>query len=410
VARSAIATAALLALLALAAAAEVPLEQPGRSETLAQPPGAHWIFVADPLLRRSALLDLDRGEFLGMVSTGYLSLAAVFPRAAGFFLWPETYYSRGSRGERTDVVSFYDAATLSATAEVEIPPKRALNVLPTGNAALSDDDRFLAVFNMTPATSLSIVDVAERRFAGEIETPGCGLVYAAGPRRFLMLCSDGAALELTLDERGRARAKRRTPRFFDPETDPVTEKAVRHGDHWLFVSFEGLVHPVDVAGETPTFAEPWPLVPAAERAESWRIGGIQHLAVHERTGRLFALMHRGGADTHKDPGREVWIYDLARRERVERLALRHPGYSLLSETIELPYAGLWNFLLDSVIPHPGLTGIQVTQDERPLLVTGAMLGGSLAVYDATSLELLRRVPSGNFTSHVLQAPWGGAAR
>src|SRR5205807_411975 len=81
-----------------------------------------------------------------------------------------------------------------------------------------------------------------------VDTPGCSLVYAAGARRFLMLCANGAALSVMLDdEGGEARLERSEP-FFDPQKDPVTEKAVRRGNEWLFVSFEGVVHPVDVSG------------------------------------------------------------------------------------------------------------------------------------------------------------------
>ena len=40
---------------------------------------------------------------------------------------------------------------------------------------------------------------------------------------------------------------------------------------------------------------------------------MQHLAVHQKSGRLYSLMHQGGPDTHKEPGTELWIYDLARR-------------------------------------------------------------------------------------------------
>src|SRR5439155_1570647 len=82
--------------------------------------------------------------------------------------------------------------------------------------------------------------------------------------------------------------------FFDPQKDPVTEKAVRRGNEWLFVSFEGVVHPVDMSGETPRFGETWSLVDDAGRRASWRIGGAQHLAVHAASGRLYALMHQGG--------------------------------------------------------------------------------------------------------------------
>ena len=49
----------------------------------------------------------------------------------------------------------------------------------------------------------------------------------------------------------------------------------------------------------------------------------------------------------------------------------------------------------------------MTRDAEPLLVTGTQMGGSVAVYDADSGRLLRRVASGNLTSHVIQAPWGG---
>lgn len=403
----------LSVLLTGVAAGELPVEPIGRVEVLPQPPRPHWVWVSDVLLGRSSLLDLDRGAFLGMISTGYLSASAVFPADGTEFYLPETYYSRGSRGERTDVVSIYDTRTLSAVGEVVIPPKRAVNVLPSGNSALSDDDRFLAVFNMTPATSLSIVDVRERRFAGEIRIPGCSLVFAAGPRRFFSLCSDGSLLTVELDDRGLKAGKRRSAPFFDPPRDPVTEKAVRYGDRWLFVSFEGWVHPVDVSGAEIVPGESWSLFGEADRADRWRIGGRQHLAVHAASGRFYSLVHQGGEHTHKDPGSELWVYDLAARERVQRIALPHPGIAFLSETIEFgrgwpwPFDGLWDWMLENLAPHPGIDGLAVTPDAEPLLVIGSQIGGSVAVLDAMTGELLRRTSSGNFTCDVFQAPWGG---
>ncbi len=391
------------------AGAELAVETVGRVETLPRPPGPHWVMVSDILLRRAALLDLDRGEFLGMLSTGYMSQTGSFPLGRSEIYWPETHYSRGVRGERTDVVTIYDATRLAPVAEVVIPPRRATNVLVSANQALSDDERFLAIHNMTPATSLSIVDLKERRLAAEITTPGCALVYAAGDRRFFSLCGDGSWLEVTIDERGAERGKRRGRVFFDPERDPVTEKAVRWGDTWLFVSFNGVAYPLEVSGEEIEPGEPWSLLTEAERQDSWRIGGMQHLAVHQRTGRLYSLMHQGGPDTHKESGSELWIYDLESRKRLERMKLGHPGLSFLSETLSLgpSLEGLWGFVLDHVIPNPGLDQIQVTQDEQPLLVTGSRIGGSLAVYDALTGEFLRRVSSGNLTVHTLHAPWGG---
>jgi len=113
----------------------------------------------------------------------------------------ETYYARGVRGERTDVVTVYDATTLRPLAEIGIPPHRAEWYPGNGANALSDDGRFMAVFNLTPATSVSVVDVRARHFTAEIATPGCAVVYAAGPRRFVMLCANGGLLSVTLTTR-----------------------------------------------------------------------------------------------------------------------------------------------------------------------------------------------------------------
>ncbi len=134
--------------------------------------------------------------------------------------------------------------------------------------------------------------------------------------------------------------------------------------------------------------------------------------MHQTSGRLYSLVHQGGPDTHKDPGTELWVYDLATRRRVQRIELRHPGLSILGESFEFGGAWVWPFnrlsgwLLDHALPNPGLTLVQVTQDAQPLLVTASQMGGSVAVYDALSGEFLRRVASGNMTSSVLQAPWG----
>ena len=142
------------------------------------------------------------------------------------------------------------------------------------------------------------------------------------------------------------------------------------------------------------------------------MGGTQYLAVHEPTGRLYVLVHRGGDPSHKHPGSELWVYDLQSRERVQRIELHNPGISIMSETIEFgrdwpgPLGGSWDWMLDHLVPNPGIGQIAVTRDAAPLLVTGSQIGGSVGVYDALSGELLRRVSSGNLTTHTLQTPWG----
>lgn len=396
-----------------AASAQLPREAIGEVEQLTPPLGPHWAWASDPVMRRTALVDLESGDMLGMLGGGWGITMPLFSRSRAEVYVPETHYSRGSRGERTDVVTFYDAVTLAPVGEAVIPAKRAINALTVGNAALSDDDRFVAVFNMTPATSLSIVDAERRRFVGEIQTPGCALVYAAGPRRFAMLCGDGSMLLVGVDDSGREVAKQRTERFFDPEKDPVTEKAVRWGNTWLFVSFEGYVHPVDVSGEEAILGEAWSLLDDADRADSWRIGGTRHLAVHQQTGRLYSLVHQGDIHTHKEGGRELWIYALPEHGRIQRLELKSPGITFMGNPIAFGDQWVWplnqldDWLVDTFAGALGIDQIAVTQDARPLLVTVGNYSGSMAIYDALSLEFLRRVASGNMATMGIETPWDG---
>src|SRR2546426_718392 len=204
-------------------------ETVGQVMTLPERPAPHWFWLSDILLHRTALFDADSGGLLGQISSGTAGVGFVIaplfsPDHREIYL-AETYYARGVRGKRTDVVTVYDAATLQPLGdEIEIPAERAEYFPGTAANALSDDGRFMAVFNLTPRTSVSIVDVKARRSTAHVDTPGCSLVYAAGPRRFLMLCANGAALSVMLDgEGGEARLERSEP-FFDPQKDPVTHK------------------------------------------------------------------------------------------------------------------------------------------------------------------------------------------
>jgi methylamine dehydrogenase heavy chain len=379
----------------------------GRSLTLPEPPGAHWFWLSDVALHRTAVFDADSGELLGSISSGTAGVGFVisplFAERQREIYIPETYYARGVRGERTDVVTVYDGRTLAPAAEIPIPAKRA-EYFP-GNAAnaLSDDRRFLAIFNLTPMASLSIVDVRDRRFVTEVSTPGCSLVFAAGPRRFFMLCANGAALTVVLDEVGQATVARTEP-FFDPQKDPLTEKAVRRGDEWLFVSFDGMMQPVDVSGPALRMGERWPLLDAADRTASWRIGGGQHLAVHGRTGRLYALMHQGGVDTHKQAGSEIWVYDVATHARLQRIPVVNPVVSFVSQQAGLERGSTSRWVLEKALPNTGVDGIAVTQDPHPLLLAAGMMPPTVTVHDALTGAVVREVSEVGLALSLLTTP------
>src|SRR5215813_5844766 len=196
-------------------------ETVGKVLSLPDRPGPHWFWLSDILLHRTALFDGDSGQLLGTITSGtpgvgFAILPLRSPDDREIYI-AESYFSRGVRGERTDVVTVYDGRTLAPLQEINIPPKRAEYYPGNASSALSDDGHFLAVFNLTPMTSLSIVDVQARHFVAEVPTPGCSLVYGAGPRRFLMLCANGGALVVTVDDQGTAATPVRTDPFFDPQ-------------------------------------------------------------------------------------------------------------------------------------------------------------------------------------------------
>lgn len=367
-------------LLPLSGLAEVKPESLPPTVVLPAEPNPHWVWVNDIVFHHMAdgkayLVDGDTGRFLGMLSTGYGFVGVVLPSDYTQIYSPETYFSRGTRGERTDVITFYDPKTLAPTGEVIIPPKR-FAAMPTNNySALTDDDRFLIVYNFTPAQSVSVIDVKERRFVAETETAGCALVLPSGDRSFMMVCGNGGLLTVTLNDKGEVTDKQRIKPFFDPQSDPVTEKAVRWGNTWIFVSFNGDVYPVDVSTGLPVPGKRWSLFSAAEREASWRPGGIQHLAVHESTNSLYALVHQGEKDTHKEPGKDVWVYDLNSHQQVRKIKLENLS-----------------------------TSIQVSKDDKPLMFSIFIGNSTLDIYAASSGKFLRSVDEIGFTPTIMQTP------
>jgi methylamine dehydrogenase heavy chain len=347
--------------------------------TLAVPASKHWVWVNDFVFPHMAdgmayLVDGDSGRYLGTLSTGYGFARLNLSRDGKVIYSPETYFSRGTRGKRTDVVTVYDAATLEASGEIAIPAKRSSNLPMMANSVLTDDDRFLLIYNFNPSQGVSVVDTKARKFVREIETPGCALVYPTGARSFFSVCGDGSLLLVELDDSGAGRQKRTQP-VFDLKGDPVTEKAVRIGKTWYFVSFAGRIYPLEVGPQQAVPGAPWWLTTEAERKAGWRPGGVQQLAVNGAKSRLYAIMHRGGTETHKDPGKDVWVYDIPTRQRVQQIALK----------------GL-------------ASSIQLSNDARPLLYSIFMDDPNLDIYDAEGGKLLRSVAHVGTTPALMVTP------
>lgn len=350
-----------LALAPTVALAQVPEgaalgTQEGHPTRVLPEPQPHWVYILEPVFPHLVaskvwILDGDSLEFVGMASAGYTANLVLSHDRSAFHV-TETYWSRGTRGDRVDLVTSYDPKTLNITSEVVLPEGRFLVVPKKHNVQLTSDGRYLLSFNMDPSFGLSVVDLQEKRYVGEIETAGCSLAFPTGPSSVASICPDGSFTHITFDGTGEAQIEESEP-FFDAENDPVFEHAALHRPtgRAFFVSYEGWVYPVTLNGK-PQVGQRWKL--QGEGDEGWRPGGWQLAAYHAPTNRLFVLMHEGGPWTHKQAGDEVWVYDAAAGRRVQRVPLEHHSHS-----------------------------ITVSNDEQPLLFALTETA-SIQVYDATS--------------------------
>jgi len=388
------------------ARAQIEPDEHGQVAVLPAAAGPHWVWVPDRLLRHAQLFDGDTGSALGTLD-GTFSLsgpAPLFSVKRGEIYLVDQVYARGHRGERKDYVTIYDAATLMVRGEVEIPPRSSGVGHGYAVAAVLDDERFLVVFNQDPANSVSVVDLESRTFVDEIVIGGCACVYPTGGSQFGTLCGNGTAIEVELNATGHKARATRSEKFFDVVQDPLTEKGVRDGSRWLFASFEGTLQPIDFTQEQPVAEPSWPLFTDTERAASWRIGGMQHLAFHHATRRLYSLVHKGGPGSHKDPGSAVWVYDVVQKKRVQEITV--PGLlpAFIRPFLQLERNGWTDWFLRQVLPSPGAHAIAVTQDEHPVLFVRHDEIGAIGVIDAATGETIREIEEAGLAGPLLIVP------
>jgi methylamine dehydrogenase heavy chain len=357
-----------LALFAPLANAQIPPAQ-ATVETM-NDPSENW-FITLSWGGGAYIYDGISGEMQGLLSLSRHTPAIQPNPERKEFYAAESYYSRGVRGDRTDLLTIYDYENLSPVAEVEIPKK--ITILPFRTyIQLMGDGRHVGVFNMTPAASVTIVDVVDRAFAGEISTPGCALIMAVGNNDFLMICGDGTMQLVQLDDDGNEANRVRSDEFFSVDDDPVFDHPVPYQGGWLLVSHLGQVFHVTVNGDDIDISDAWSLLNEEDAEEEWRPGGEQLKSVHDGTGLLYVLMHQGGEYTHHDPGTEVWVYNIAAQRRIARLEL---------ETA----SGV----------------VMVTQESEPKLVVSDQEGG-LHIYDALKLTLDRTIEDPGPAASLIQ--------
>lgn len=347
--------------------AELPAESIGVVEALPPVHPDTWVYAHDTNFfslndAKVVLVDVaaEKRRYKGSIPS------AQFPSFLAGTTRPELYvaetvHSRRLRGERTDLITIYDKATLAPVGEIVLPGnKRGMIVTHKNTLQFLNGEKWLLLYNFTPAVSVSVIDIDKRKILSEASIAGCSMIYPSGGRSFGSLCGDNTMLVTHLDQQGQVAKQERTSPFFNADDDPVFAKpAVIRGVHY-FPSFKGRVHPVDLSGAEPNIREDWSLLDEQDRAGNWRPGGWQIATAHEASQRLFVLMHPDGVDgSHKGGGAEVWVYDAPSGQRLNRMVLKEWGVS-----------------------------IEVTQGEKPyLVVTNGNM--ELDVYAADSGEWLR---------------------
>ncbi|MGB5697297.1 MAG: amine dehydrogenase large subunit [Polyangiales bacterium] len=386
--------------------AEVPPEKVGQVMQLPATAGDHWLWVPDRVLRHSVLFDGDTGRMLGAIDSGVqiTPKAPIWSRTRGEIYNVDTVYSRGHRGERHDYVVVYDSRTLDVEGEVEIPPRAADTSTGIALVGMLDGERFLVVLNQAPGASVSVIDLEQRRLVTEVQTAGCAAVFPAGPTRFGMLCGDGTAMTVHLKDDGELDRMTRSSPFFDVVDDPITEKGVRNGSTWVFASFGGLLYEVEFGGDAPAPKTPWPLFTGDELQDEWRIGGAQHLALHPGTKRLYSIVHRGEPGSHKAPGDEIWVYDLAAQKKVAVFSAPNLIPAFVGPQAGFDATGNIASVLSWVLPNIGVHSIVVTRDSKPLLFVRHADLGAVGVIDALSGEQLRHIPEAGLSGNLLVVP------
>jgi len=351
----------LVAAAARAAAPPPPLAAEHQTVEPLPPRGPHWVYVFDvsfsnEIDQRIHLFDADTHRRLGQIDMGFYPAYNLSPDGATSVV-ATTYFARGSRGARTDVVEFTDNATLAVTREIVLPNKRAMTLPTPYSVAYSPDGHLLFTSYVTPAASFGVLDPVHGKVLGEVDTAGCVLVIPSGNYRVSSICESGRLLTVTLDGDGHETARAMSEPFFDADKDPIFVQGVATKNGQAFVSFLGDVHEVDLSGAQPAFAPAWSLVSAAERGH-WRVGGTEPATWHRGLGRLYVSMHQGGEGTHKDPGAEIWVFDTATHKRLARWPMHAPGPA-------------------------EVLALHVTQDAAPVLFA-ATKSADVAVLDALS--------------------------
>ena len=341
---------------------------------------ARRLFVLDTAFpaaeaAKTYVVDGETGKLEGMFNQGYWPNFAISPDGSAVYA-ADTYFEKHTRGKRQDYVVVRDARTLDVQKDIPLPNGRLLIVTKKYNFGVTPDGRYGLSYNLAPRTAVSVVDLKLQEYVGDIDIPGCGLIFPQSPNQFTTLCADGSVATVTFDQKLKATTER-VKKVFDAEKDPVFEHSGwdKHDRMLYLVAYSGSVIPLDLSGAAAKKQASWSLVTPAERADGWKPGGWQVTHFHVPGKRLYVLMHRGPEWTHKDSGTEVWVYDVQTQKRLQKIRLSKPAQS-----------------------------IAVSQDDSPLLYTIVDGAAEVITYDSSTGKVRSELENLGFTPQILTVP------
>jgi methylamine dehydrogenase heavy chain len=100
---------------------------------------------------------------------------------------------------------------------------------------------------------------------------------------------------------------------------------------------------------------------------------MQSVAYHSDNDILLTLMHQGGEHTHKDPGSEIWVFDLSAKRLLHKVELENMA-----------------------------TAIAISQDENPLVYSTFIEGISLDIYELRTGKKIRSIENVGVTPSIIQ--------
>jgi len=193
----------------------------------------------------------------------------------------------------------------------------------------TNGEKWALVTNFTPAHSVTVVDLEGRRILGDIELPGCSMVYPTGERGFTTFCADGTLTSISLDAEGKVASTQTSKPIHDIDTQAMFVMPAMVGKTAWFVTYRGMVRGFDLSGPVAKPVGKDFSVGAAEGGQpEWRPGGWQ-VITSDASGKLYVLMTPFGREgSHKDASTEVWVLDPVKKVRLARYALKGPSVSI----------------------------------------------------------------------------------